>query len=431
MRSTRVALTLTLALLAAACTGEKTPEAQQTGSEGPVIVVMWHGYTGIEAKVLKAMANDYSKEHPGVVISPFFYGNSSYALQKLETALAGGVYPDISYLYGAWGANIAQSPRLVALNDYVENDTEYDWQDFWEVERSVATVDGKIVGIPALVDNLALVYNKDLFDDAGLGYPSEDWTWDDFRDAAKALTDPAKKQFGWSIYGDASDDTTWRFMPFLWAAGGDLLSEDNSEAVFNQEPGLEALTLLGQMANEDESIYLDMGDGTSFGLFTSGHIAMMSTGPWDLASLKESGVDFGVQILPAGPSGQHATISGPDNWVVLDNGDARRSAAIDWLKWYSAPEQVMRWSLETGDLPIRQSVSDSPDYEKYLQEYPGIDVWVANEANAIKHLPQVPQYPLISEAIGNAVASVLLGAATPQEALDAAAQKVNSDLASG
>src|SRR3990170_7908856 len=106
MRSTRVALTLTLALLAAACTGEKTPEAQQTGSEGPVIVVMWHGYTGIEAKVLKAMANDYSKEHPGVVISPLFYGNSSYALQKLETALAGGVYPDISYLYGAWGPNI-------------------------------------------------------------------------------------------------------------------------------------------------------------------------------------------------------------------------------------------------------------------------------------------------------------------------------------
>ena len=79
------------------------------------------------------------------------------------TAIAGGKPPDIAYLYGSWAANIAQSPKTLDLNSYIKNDPSFDWNDFWPSERRRATVDGKIVGVPALVDNLALVYNKKLF----------------------------------------------------------------------------------------------------------------------------------------------------------------------------------------------------------------------------------------------------------------------------
>ena len=97
----------------------------------------------------------------------------------------------------------------------------FNWNDFWTVERQVATVNGKIVGIPALVDNLALVYNKKLFQQAHMAYPTANWTWNDLENAAKKLTNPATKQFGWAYVNDGSEDTVWRFEALLWQAGGD------------------------------------------------------------------------------------------------------------------------------------------------------------------------------------------------------------------
>ena len=80
-----------------------------------------------------------------------------------------------------------------------------------QAERDAATVGDKVVGVPALVDNLAIVYNKKLFADAGVAPPTPNWTWDDFRAAAAKLTDPAKGQFGWLIPADGSEDTVWHY----------------------------------------------------------------------------------------------------------------------------------------------------------------------------------------------------------------------------
>jgi multiple sugar transport system substrate-binding protein len=432
MKRMRASLVLAFLLLTAACTsgggGDATPSSG--GSSGPVKITFWHGYTGSAAKEINKLAAEYTQTHPGVTVTPFFLGDNSYALQKIETAIAGGVYPDISYLYGSFASNIATVPQTVALNQYVENDPNVNWDDFWPVCQRAATVDGKIVGFPALVDNLALVYNKKLFDEAGLAYPDETWTWTDFRAAAKALTDPSKKQFGWSMQDDQSDSTTWRYMPFLWSATGDLLNSDNTKAIFNEPEGVKALTLLQQMTTEDHSVYLDSGDGsTSLGLFTSGHIAMYNDGPWDLGTVRDSGMDYGITVIPKDQV--TATISGPDDWVVFDNGDARKNAAIDFLKWFTAPEQDIQWAIATGLLPIRQSESQLPEYQTFLDQNPGIENWVANEANAIKNLPQVESFPKISEAVATAVAAALLGKMTPQEALDAAAQQVDTELAGG
>src|ERR671922_172170 len=90
---------------------------------------------------------------------------------------------------------------------------------------AAASCTGGGVGVPALIDNLAVVYNKDLFDDAGLDHPSPDWTWEDFRAAAKALTDPAEKRFGFSYPMDASEDSVWHYDPLLWQNGGGVVPE--------------------------------------------------------------------------------------------------------------------------------------------------------------------------------------------------------------
>ena len=421
MRRLVPALALLLICLAAACGGSSG------GSSGGVAkVVMWHGFTGPEGRALKAEVASFNASHPDIHVTLQNYGNTDYALRKVLTAIRAGDPPDISYLYGSWAANIAQAPKTVDLAP-LTSQADVKWDDFWPAERQAVTVGDKIIGVPALVDNLSLVYNKKLFDQAGVPYPTADWTWDDFRAAAKKLTDPSKKQFGWAYVADGGEDTVWRFDAMLWQAGGDILNSDNTKAEFNSPAGVKAATLLQQMTTVDHSVYLDSGNQNYANLFNSGKIAMLYTGPWDLSSFPD--VDYGIQILPGDQS--HATISGPDQWVMFDNGDQRREAAWTFLTWLTSAEQAMKWSLATGDLPIRASQLDLPSYPAYTKKYPGIQTFVDNEQNATKARPVITNYNEVSAAMGQAIQAVLLGKAQPQQALDDAADQVNTILASG
>ena len=420
-----VVVVLAAAFALAACGGSSSSGA---GSSKHVNIVLWHGFTspGAELDAIKAMTAEFNRTHPNITVTPQFSGNSDYALQKVLAAIAAGDPPDISYLYGSWSANIATTPALAPLTRYIQQDPSFGWNDFWSVERGVATVNGKIVGIPALVDNLALVYNKTLFAKAGLAPPTASWTWADFANAAEKLTNPAKKQFGWAYVNDGSEDTVWRFWAMLWQAGGSILSPGGKQAAFDSPAGVKALTLL-QTLSRRQSIYLDTGSGNYIGLFNSGHIGMLWTGPWDLAQIAGSHVSFGVQILPGELN--HQTIAGPDNWVIFDNGSARSHAAFEFLKWFTSPSVNLEWCLRTGDLPIRAATTKLPGFKQYLAKYPGDRVWVQNLNNALQARPVLASYPKISTVIGQAVQSVLLGKATPQQALSSASQQVNGILA--
>jgi len=397
-----------------------------SSSNGVVNVTVWHGYEDIEGKAMTSAAARFNATHPKIHVTVQNYGNADYALQKVLTAIRGGAYPDIAYLYGSWAANIARSPTAVDLSSRIK-EPGVNWNDFWPAERQAVQVGDKVIGMPALVDNLALVYNKKLFDQAGIPYPTANWTWDDFRAAAQKLTDPSAKQFGWAYVADGSEDTVWRFDALLWQAGGDILNSDNTKAEFNSPAGVQAATLLQQMATVDHSVYLDNGNGNYANLFNSGKIAMLFTGPWDLSGFPD--VEYGVQVLPADQN--HQTISGPDQWVLFDNGSERRDAAWEFLKWFTSSEQAMAFSLATGDLPIRASQTDLPDYPKYVAKYPGIDMFVKNQANAEKARPVLATYNEISQAMGQALQAVLLGKAEPKQALDQAAQQVDQILSQG
>jgi len=397
-----------------------------SSSNGVVNVTVWHGYEDIEGKAMTSAAARFNATHPKIHVTVQNYGNADYALQKVLTAIRGGSYPDIAYLYGSWAANIARSPTAVDLSSRIK-EPGVNWNDFWPAERQAVQVGDKVIGMPALVDNLALVYNKKLFDQAGIPYPTANWTWDDFRAAAQKLTDPSAKQFGWAYVADGSEDTVWRFDALLWQAGGDILNSDNTKAEFNSPAGVQAATLLQQMATVDHSVYLDNGNGNYANLFNSGKIAMLFTGPWDLSSFPD--VDYGVQVLPGLTN--HQTISGPDQWVLFDNGSERTQAAWTFLKWFTSPQQAMIWSTQTGDLPIRASQTQLPGYDAYVKKYPGVSVFVQNEANAVKARPVIANYNEVSQAMGQAIQAVLLGKGQPQDELDQAAQQVDQTLATG
>jgi multiple sugar transport system substrate-binding protein len=427
MKRTVILIALLASLALAACGGSSSSGGSSSaGSSGHQTITLWDGYTGAETVAIKKLAKQFNATHPNTTVEVQYSGNSDYALQKVLAAIAGGKPPDISYLYGSWAPNIATNQKVVTLNSLIESDPSFNWNDFWPSERAVATVNGKIVGVPALVDNLALVYNKKLFANAGLPLPTADWTWSDFEQAAVKLTKPADKQFGWAYVNDGSEDSVWRYWAMLWQAGGSILNSAGNQAAFNSPAGLKALELLQRLSRQ-HSIYLDDGSDNYRSLFGSGHIGMLWTGPWDLAEIINEKASYGVQILPR--EANHQTISGPDNWVMFDNGEAHKKASWEFLKWFTSPQIDLEWATMTGDLPIRKSVSALPGYQKFLDKYPGIGTWVANLANATQARPSITSYPKISTIVGQMVQSVLLGQVEPKQALSSAAQQVNAIVA--
>jgi multiple sugar transport system substrate-binding protein len=227
------------------------------------------------------------------------------------------------------------------------------------------------------------------------------------------------------------EDTVWHWEALLWEAGGQILKPGDKQAAFDSPAGLQALTTLRDMAVTDHSMYLDPSDQAYTNLFNSGKIGMLVTGPWDLSVFPN--VHYGVQVMPSfpGASGGHQTISGPDNWVIFNNGAARTAAAEKFLLWLTAPAQVRYFSLATGDLPTRASVQTSPGFLQQMNKaLPGVDTFITNLGNVRQARPQTPTYPKVSQILGNMIVSVLLGKSQPQAALSSAAQQVNQALAS-
>jgi multiple sugar transport system substrate-binding protein len=427
-RGTLAAGVAALTAAAIALVGCGTDAQSSSGSSGSASIQIWEGYTGPEATAFKQLVTKYEAAHPGVKISPLYVNNDD-TLQKVLTAVKGGSPPDIAYLYGSWAPQVAEIPSVVNLTQAVQQ-AGVNWNDFYVGERDVATVKGKVIGIPALVDNLAVVYNKKLFQQAGLTPPGANWTWSQFEQDAAKLTDAAKKQYGTTYVTPGSEDTVWHWEALLWEAGGSLLTPDNSKAAFDSAAGLESLQTLRTMAVTDKSMYLDPTDSAYLNLFNSGKIGMMVTGPWDLSSL--TSVSYGVQVMPSypGSSAGHQTISGPDNWVIFNNGSSQVSAAQKFLLWLTAPAQVKSFSEQTGDLPTRTSVAGASGFDATMnKQLPGVSTFIDNLGNVKQARPQIPQYSQISTVLGNMVVSVLLGKSTPQAALSSAAGQVNADLA--
>ncbi len=396
-----------------------------SGSGGTTITVA-HGYTDVEATEMKALAAQWNAQNPKTKVNLEFNGGNDGALQKTVAGFTAGNYPDVAYEYGSSAAQLAKQPKLVDLTDKVKA-AGFNWSDFYPSEREAATVNGKVVGIPALVDNLSLVYNKKLFAAAHVAPPTNSWTWQDFRTAAKQLTNSSAHQYGWAYVNDGSEDTVWRYLAMLWQAGGDLLSSDNTKPAFDDAAGLAALQQLHDMAVTDKSVYLDTGNDNYLNLFNSGKIAMLWTGPWDLSSINKD-VSYGVTYLP-GYNGDHETISGPDLYMLFDHSSGRDATAFKFVDWLTSPSVHLKFAIATGDLPVRKSETTLPGYKTFLAKYPAEKVFVDN-LNNVKHVrPNIPNYAQVSSAVGQMVQSVLLGQSSPADALKSGTSAVTAALA--
>ncbi|MEV6286045.1 ABC transporter substrate-binding protein [Kribbella sp. NPDC051770] len=410
------------AVLAAAGTLGACGKSGSEDSGGPVTVDLWHGQTDTGKRALDALIAEFNQTHPGITVTGGGGGvTADSMLQKVTAGLAAGSFPDVAYIFGSDLDSITRSPQVVDLTGKLPLD------DVWPAAKAAVTVKDKVRAAPALLDSLCVVYNKKLFAAAGLPAPRAGWTWDDFVETAAKLTDSGKGVFGTGWPGVGDEDTVWRLWPMIWDLGGDVVSQDGKKAGFDQV-GEQVLGTLDRLRT-DKSLYVDPKPGGEqlYQVFLAGRMGMVATGPWQLPDIQDRKLDYGVVALPS-YSGKPVTISGPDTWTVFDNGPARVKAATEFVSWMLDAKQDVRWDLEGGSLPLSTTTAALPQWKEHAAATNGLQVFVdALETARVR--PTIAAYPQISEHLGTAAVSVLLGKKSPADALKECVEQTNAVLA--
>jgi len=338
-------------------------------------------------------------------------------LQKLTTAAAGNTLPELTVIRASDIAEMVARNVLKPMGDEALNilgGTSLA-AEFPESIWNGGEYNGERYAVPLAVHPLVLYYNKDLFAQAGITMPTDrPMTREEFEAAAEALNKDG-------VAGVAIGTLDVLFETILDQFGGSVVNEDGTEATFNSEEGVEALTYLQQLKQKYSPQVSGQGD-PEVTQFQQGRAAMVIHGPWQIPNLEKL-PSTGVAMVPQ--FGDEFAVWGNSHQLALTTEDpAKQAAAACWIGWLS--ENSSLWAT-AGMVPARESVRTSDE----LTTVAPVMMNFAEEVESVDLLPSVPGIGVALRAEGyvRAVNGVLTGQQTDiKTALDEAAQRSNQVL---
>ncbi|WP_395243917.1 ABC transporter substrate-binding protein [Agromyces sp. MMS24-K17] len=349
--------TLALASLGAAavlalagCTGG-APEA----SDGPVELTFWHGYTEADGEVLQQIVDDFNASQDEVEITTEV---KTWAVidDTLLPALSADEGPDLVAMPAERLPVYADRGAFVDLGDWYGSDGS-NTEALNPQAVDMVTVDGAPYGVPTGFVPLSVFYNKALFAAAGITEFPE--TWDEWRAAAEQLTvdadgDGTPEQYGLALPDhDTVANGLWPTL--FYGAGGDLV-EDAETAVIDSDANREALEYWVSAIRDGKISPTGLDGIGADELFSSGKAAMHVGGPWMASIATDSGIDYGIAAVPAGPEAQAASAIGVAMGVTAQAGEAETAGAEAFFSYFFDLDVATQWSLGSGWPPLRTDV---------------------------------------------------------------------------
>lgn len=418
------ALVAAVSLLATACgSGEETDTG--TGSETPNESVSgeltwWDTADPTnEGPAFDELVKKFEAEYPDVKVDHQFVPFGE-AQNKFKTAAeSGSGAPDILRAEVAWVPEFASLGYLFALDGSA---ALQDADDYFETPMSSNMFDGKTYGVPQVTDSLALMYNKELFEKAGI--ESAPTTWDEVKTAAEALKSKA------GVDGIFINPGGYFLLPFMYGEGGDLVDTDAQEIVVDSEANVEGISTAADLVQSGAAVKPPAADGYSAMMtaFTEGKVGMIINGPWEVNNIRNAeafgGIEnLGVAAVPSGSETAGAPVGG-HNYVVYSGMDeSKAEAAVAFINFMNSAESQAFIAEELGLLPTRQSAYDieSVQNNDVVSAFkPVVDAAVAR--------PWIPEGGQFFAALDTMAVEVLVQGADPAKALEKVAKTYKSEV---
>ena len=419
------ALAAALALVAGACgsdddtgdspaAGTETTDGSDTSGSDEEVTISYFTFSAAPDHLedLDAIIAAFEEENPNINIEPQTASYDDY-FTSLQTQIAGGTAPDTFELNYENFVTYARSGALLDLGS-----AGIDTARYYPLALEGFQDGGTQYGLPATFSDVVLIYNTALFDEAGLDYPSPDWTWDDYLVAAEALTDADA-----GVYGGFQPVSFFEFYKSLAQAGGEFFDADGN-ATFNSEAGVAAAEWLTSKPGTVMPTLADIGGTPDFdtNLFQSGKLAMWHNGIWQFNGLNESGVAYDIEVEPGMAQQANAVFM---NGVVASADTEHAEAAAKWIEFFtSSPTTVDTRLASSWELP---AVDDEAAFASYLEITPP-----QNRQAVIAALDNIALPPVIErqaemqEIVGQALERIVLDGADIQSTLDDAAAEVDA-----
>jgi multiple sugar transport system substrate-binding protein len=248
-----------------------------------------------EQKVYRDSIARFNELCPGVTVD--YQPVPDKFQDKLKAQMAGGTAPDVFYVDDQLMNAFASSGQLLALDDYMSQ-AGVSRDDFIPALLTIFTQDGKTYGLPKDWGTLGLVYLPEAFQAAGVDEPTDSWTWDDLRTAAKTISDAGTYK-GFCMGADWA-----RFAPFVFSNGGSFASEDNTTATLDTPEVKEMATLVSDMYTEGSLVKpADVGASWCGEAIGKKLVAMTTEGGWMVNFMKQNypDVEWKAVQIPQGP----------------------------------------------------------------------------------------------------------------------------------
>ncbi len=330
----------------------------------------------------------------------------------LQTAIAGGAPPDVFYIDSFRLPDYVEAGALMPIGDQMDEP-----DDFYPNLRQAFTIDDTFWCPPKDFSTLALQYNKDMFDAAGLDYPTPDWTWEDLRSAAEQLTDPDSGVYGMVLSADLA-----RWIAFLYQAGGTVTDADFTTMTLDSPEAQEAMDFyLGLVTDGYAAQPSDLDSGWPGEAFGKGQAAMAVEGNWIVSFLEDNYPDlnWGVTELPAGPGGKATMAFTVCYGVAADAPNPE--ASIRLANWLTGPEGMAQWSGLGLAMPTRQSLRDS-----WLEQFPDLEPFLTG-ADYSHPWQFRPGFSDVMDTLNSGLQQAFTGAYTGEQVLSEA-QQVGNDV---
>lgn len=383
-------------------------------SSKKITVDFWHVMSGPLGRRLDEMIDEFNDLHPEGKIISAQMGSYDALVQKLMGAVASNNPPVIAQMYESWIDQFYQAGYLCPLEEFVEQDSSFCLEDFFPVFIEDNTYDGKLVTLPFNKSVPVFYYNRDVIEE--YGFRSFPENWDEFRKLCDTLRSSGMWPTSWPI-------DVWYFSTLLYQHGGELLDESGSPR-FHSEIGIKVLEYIVDLV-KDSLLYLNPGFQRQ-SEFLSGRVAIIPASIVSWAFIKDRpAFRLGVEPFPNGPN-KATVIAGTNIGMFARANDDQKKYAWQFIRWFLAPENQIRWTEASYYLPTRQSVKRLDAYRGFIEKNPGYSR-IVDQLDYAASEPKTQIWFTGRIYLNEALEEAIRLERTPEQALNYAARRISVD----
>lgn len=365
-------LALVMALSLVACGGSSNSGGSSSGgSSNQLTINIWDSN---QQKGLQQIADEWSKTS-GVSAKIEVVDWDNY-WTLLEAGASGGEMPDVFWTHSNTVQLYMDNDVLLKLNDYIANDSAIDLSNYYEgIVNLYTRSDGNVYALPKDHDTIALLYNKALFDQYGVAYPTSDWTWDDMYEAAKAITEGSNGDVYGMAMNTSNNQDGWYNLVYDY--GAQIINDAHNGTTIGSAEGKAGMEMVRKLltVGAPQSVVAETGTDS---LFMSAKTAMITQGSWMINAFytAEHHDDYAWALLPYADvngngkcdSGERYSAYNGLGWAA-SAATKNPDAAYSLISYFCSKEGQLRQSELGVTMGGMKGVS-----EAFANAFPGMDV---------------------------------------------------------